>query len=147
MMKNRLIARCCLLFLVMLMGYCFVTNYITSQYSSSDYLQRLAGVSELGTLDETRTALFRKLPIGTSKTEIVAYLEAHSIHEDTFEGGQWMRYQLKNTERKVLVLLSDPSFPGHINIACGQFGYIIHLNLDKQENLEEIVVHNSAVCL
>ncbi len=44
--------------------------------------------------------------------------------------GQWMRYQVQ--ERKVLVLLSDPSFPWHINIACNHFGYILHFNLDAQ---------------
>jgi hypothetical protein len=145
MRKKRLLIGCSVLFLCVIIGLCITDGYIMSQFSSNNYLQRLAGVSELGTFDETQQALSRQVPRGTSKADILAYLEAHNVHEDRFESGQWMRYQIQ--ERKVLVLLSDPSFPWHINIACNHFGYILHFNLDARGALEDVVINSSAVCL
>ncbi len=57
MRKKRLLIGCLVLFLCVIIGQSITDGYIMSQYSSNNYLQRLAGVSELGTFDETQQAL------------------------------------------------------------------------------------------
>jgi hypothetical protein len=128
-------------------SYCALSSYLSSTYSSYDYLRRLAGVSELGTFAETRTAILQQLPAGTPKATIIAYLEARNIPEDRFEGGQLMRYQQKDNAYKVLVLLSDPPFPWKINIACSHVGYVVHFNLDSQRRLIDVAINSTAICL
>jgi hypothetical protein len=129
------------------LSYCAISSYMASTYSAPDYLRRLANVSERGTFDETRTAILQQLPVGTSKETIITYLEAQNIHADQFKGDQFMRYQWKDNERKLLVLLSDPPFPWTMNIACSQFGYIIHFDFNEQDQLINVVINSTAVCL
>ncbi len=90
-LKRFLIATVTLLMLG-LIGWCIISEYTVRTMSASVVLYRLAGATEQAMSDETiRLMLLERIPVGTSDTNIVAFLEANGVERDRFTSGQFFR--------------------------------------------------------
>ncbi len=144
-LKRFLIATVTLLMLG-LIGWCIISEYTVRTMSASVVLYRLAGATEQATSDETiRLMLLERIPVGTSDTNIVAFLEANGVERDRFTGGQFFRYQVQDNYSNILTLLTSP--PWIINIFCGQSKYGIRFLLDRERKLKDIIIENYTRCL
>jgi hypothetical protein len=107
-------------------------------------LNRLAGdATQRLSLKDVQAALLHRLPPGTPRPTVIAYLEAHDIIRDRFEGGQWLRYQ--DQGRVILGLISDP--PWQLTLFCTGSTYYVRFYFDDAERLHDILVENQIVCL
>ena len=134
------------IFMVSLFLFCAGSQYIDNQLSSAAYLSHLAGQSIWSMpLADVRPLLLKRIPIGTSESDIYAFLEAHGIERDRFVGGQFMRYQPKDNFNTILGLLSDP--PYRPTLFCSGGGFIIRFQLDNRDRLKDILIESTSVCL
>ncbi len=144
-LKRFLIATVTLLMLG-LIGWCIISEYTVRTMSASVVLYRLAGATEQAMSDETiRLMLLERIPVGTSDTNIVAFLEANGVERDRFTSGQFFRYQVQDNYSNILTLLTSP--PWIINIFCGQSNYGIRFFLDRERKLKDIIIENYTRCL
>ncbi len=127
------------------LGGCVLPLMFDRYLASEPYFDSLVGTSAWHSIDEAQTLLLQRLPRGTPEADIYAFLEAHGIQRDRFTGGQLMRYQVKNQHGTILGLLSDSPF--RVTLFCNGGGYIIWFQLDDRDQLKDITIQSTAVCL
>ena len=128
-----------------ILGACVFPMMLDRYLAAEPYFDDLIGTSDWHSIDEAQTRLLQRLPPGTSEAAIYAFLELHGLERDHFTGGQLMRYQVKNDQRTILGLLSDS--PYRFTLFCGGGGYIIWFQLDDRDQLSDITIRSTAVCL
>jgi len=128
-----------------IIGGCVLPLMFDRYLAAEPYLNDLVGTSEWHSVDEAQTLLLQRLPRGTPEADIYAFLEAHGIQRDRFTGGQLVRYQVKNEHGTILGLLSDSPF--RVTLFCSGGGYIIWFQLDDRDQLKDITIQSTAVCL
>ena len=144
-LKRLLLAAVAILVLA-LVGWCSISEYTARTMSAGAVLAKLAGVPDRSADHETiRKAFLERMPIGTSDTEIIGYLERHGVERDRFTGGQFFRYQVQDDHQTILALLTSP--PWIFTLFCGPGNYGVRFDLDKERKLHDILIEDYERCL
>jgi len=100
--------------------------------STEDRLGRQLGLSDVDSTDAIRAALLQRVPIGSSESDVVAFLQARGVGRDPLSG-----YEFVDGGARIIAYFErDRSNRWRLV----QFDYGINFKLDERRQLNDVVV-------
>jgi hypothetical protein len=100
--------------------------------STEDRMARQLGLPDVGSTDAMRAGLLQKVPIGSSSSDVVAFLKARGVGQDPLSG-----YEIADGGARIYAHIDrDRSNTWRLV----QFDYGINFKLDEHRTLTDVVV-------
>jgi hypothetical protein len=105
---------------------------LVSGESTEDRLQRQLGLSDVDSTDAIRAGVLQKVPIGSSESDVVAFLKARGVGQDPLSGYDYV------DDGAVIIAYFERDRSNRWRLV--QFDYGINFKLDERRALKDVVV-------